>query len=103
MARQSCAMVEIEEKVRRIKKEEGKIQIEKVSKNENTNKPHSLSAEINKWIAGTKYLLTYGPWARTGPDNDKEKHGEREGLNEVVMQKIIQANEWALGNGSKNE
>jgi len=48
MARQSCAMVEIEEKVRRIKKEEGKIQIEKVSKNENTNKPHSLSAEINK-------------------------------------------------------
>jgi len=30
------------------KKEEGKIQIEKVSKNENTNKPHSHSAEINK-------------------------------------------------------
>ena len=30
------------------KKEEGKIQIGKVSKNKNTNKPHSHSAEINK-------------------------------------------------------
>ena len=39
---------EIKEKVRRIKKEEGKIQIGKVSKNKNTNKPHSHSAEINK-------------------------------------------------------
>jgi len=39
---------EIEEKVRCIKKEEGKIQIGKVSKNKNTNKPHSNSAEINK-------------------------------------------------------
>jgi len=38
----------IEEKVRRIKKEEGKIQTGKVSKNKNTNKPHSHSAEINK-------------------------------------------------------
>jgi len=39
---------EIEEKVRRIKKEEGKIQIGKISKNKNTNKPHSHSTEINK-------------------------------------------------------
>jgi len=30
------------------KKKEGKIQIGKVSKNKNTNKPHSHSAEINK-------------------------------------------------------
>jgi len=30
------------------KKEEGKIQIVKVSKNKNTNKPHSHSTEINK-------------------------------------------------------
>jgi len=30
------------------KKEEGKIQIGKVSKNKNTNKPHSHSAKINK-------------------------------------------------------
>ena len=30
------------------KKEEEKIQIGKVSKNKNTNKPHSHSAEINK-------------------------------------------------------
>jgi len=30
------------------KKEEGKIQIGKVSKNKNTNKPHSHSIEINK-------------------------------------------------------
>jgi len=30
------------------KKEEGKIQIRKVSKNKNTNKPHSHSAEISK-------------------------------------------------------
>jgi len=30
------------------KKEEGKIQIGKVSKNKNTNKPYSHSAEINK-------------------------------------------------------
>jgi len=30
------------------KKEEGKIQIGKVSKNKNTNKPHSHIAEINK-------------------------------------------------------
>jgi len=30
------------------KKEEGKTQIRKVSKNKNTNKPHSHSAEINK-------------------------------------------------------
>jgi len=30
------------------KKEEGAIQIGKVSKNKNTNKPHSHSAEINK-------------------------------------------------------
>ena len=30
------------------KKEEGKIQIGKVSNNKNTNKPHSHSAEINK-------------------------------------------------------
>ena len=30
------------------KKEEGKIQIRKVSKNKKTNKPHSHSAEINK-------------------------------------------------------
>jgi len=37
-----------EEKVRCIKKEEGKIQTGKVSKNKNTNKPHSHSAEINK-------------------------------------------------------
>jgi len=29
-------------------KEQGKIQIGKVSKNKNTNKPHSHSAEINK-------------------------------------------------------
>ena len=29
-------------------------------------KPHSHSAEINKWIAGTNYPLTYGPGARTG-------------------------------------
>ena len=39
---------EIEEKARCIKKEEGKIQIGKVSENKNTNKPHSHSAEINK-------------------------------------------------------
>jgi len=39
---------EIEEKVRRIKKVEGKIQIGKVSKNKNTNEPHSHNAEINK-------------------------------------------------------
>ena len=41
---------EIKVKVRPIKKEEGKIQIGKVSKNKNTNtgKPHSQSAEINK-------------------------------------------------------
>ena len=38
----------IEEKVTRIKKEEGKIQIGKASKNKNTNKPHSHSAEINE-------------------------------------------------------
>jgi len=35
-------------------------------------------------------------------DND-EKHGEQEGLNEVAIQKIIQENEWGLGNDSKNE
>jgi len=41
---------EIEEKVRCIKKEEGKIQIGKVSKTNNINKPHAhiYSAEINK-------------------------------------------------------
>jgi len=38
-----------------------------------------------------------------GKLNDNEKHGEREGLNEVAMQKLIQANEWGLGNNSKNE
>jgi len=31
-----------------LKKEEGKIKIGKVSKNKNTNKRHSHSAEINK-------------------------------------------------------
>jgi len=50
---------EIEEKVRRIKKEEGKIQIGKVSKNKNTNRPDSHSAEVNKSIAGTLKLPTY--------------------------------------------
>jgi len=41
---------EIEEKVRHIKKEEGKIQIEKVSKTNNMNKPHVhiYSTKINK-------------------------------------------------------
>ena len=38
-----------------------------------------------------------------GKLNDNEKHGEWEGLNEVAMQKIIQANEWGLANNSKNE
>ena len=65
---------EIEEKVRCIKKEEGKIQIGKVSKNKNTNKPHSHSAEINKWIAGTNYLRTYGPGS---------PHGAHSGQNDV--------------------
>jgi len=35
------------------------MQIGKVSKNKNTNKPRSHSAEINKWIAGTLKLPTY--------------------------------------------
>ena len=42
-----------------MKKEEGKIQIGKVSKNKTTNKPHSHSAQINKLIAGTLKLPTY--------------------------------------------
>jgi len=52
-------------RLRRIKKEE-KIQIGKVSKNKNTNKPHSHSAEINKCIAGTNYLLMAPEPARGG-------------------------------------
>ena len=38
----------------------------KGKQNKNTNKSHSHSAEINKWIVGTNYPLTYGPGARTG-------------------------------------
>jgi len=52
------------------KKEEGKIQIGKVSKNKNTNKPHSHSTEINKGIAAQiTYLLT-----APEPARGTEKH-----------------------------
>ena len=50
------------------------MQIGKVSKNKNTNKPRSHSAEINKWLAGTNYLLTYGPGARTGQVGNNRPH-----------------------------
>jgi len=34
---------------------------------------------------------------------DNDKPGEREGLNELALQKIIQANDWELGNDSEND
>ena len=49
------------------------------------NKPHSHSAEINKWIAGTNYLLTYGAGARTGRRRQQTARSRPRRRNPIAM------------------
>jgi len=88
---------EIEEKVRRIKKEEGKIQIGKVSKNKNTNKPHSHSAETH-----TTHWLTHGPciaspqkqWRSRDICSETETFDETQVSRHAASRDITAQNDW---------